>query len=313
MRKKKPNLIDTDFKASVLAAEIIENEAINMVDVVVIPKGPQKRAYSKEIVGLEKNRSDVSDRELTNIGTNRDGLYDMLPEGLFHQPPASSLMITEEQMIKDIKNRRIEEKQTRQFFAPFEAELNQLRIMVELYENRLDKKNEYDELINIFLKEWSEFSCFTNKQMLILIHVLPVIHEQRNNLTFISSVINMLFKIPVTLQYKLIDSTSKATAAEKGGATSLGGGTLGVDFIAGETKDLEEKLMINIGPVSATQMMEFLPGTRTSTAMDVLLSYFLPLQTPVKINLIADPSSQQMIIGGEQANAVMGYTTYLGV
>ncbi|MDB5087638.1 MAG: hypothetical protein JWR09_1632 [Mucilaginibacter sp.] len=310
MKIKTPNRIETDFKAATIAAEMIENETVNISDIIILPKGPKKRAYDKEIAGVETSLSDITNRQLLNIFVNRDGLYDMLPEGLFHRPPASSVMITEEEMIKDIKVRRLEEKQTRNFFAPFEAELNHLRTMIELYENRVDKKNEYDELINIFLKEWQEFSCFTNKQMLILMHVLPVIHEQRNNIDFISNVLGMMFKVPLTITSKFSAHHSKH--AVTGSGTSLGGGALGVDFIAGNVIEPEEELVINIGPVSAAQIMEFLPGSKTSKAIDVLLSYFLPLQTGVSFNLVASPESQKLVIGGAEANSTLGYTTFLG-
>jgi len=311
MRIKKPNQIDTDFKAASIAAEIIENEMVSTGDVMILPKGPKKRAYDKEIAGITVDKKSEDKKQVTTIWVNRDGFYDMLPEGLFHRPPASSVMITEEDMIKDIKARREEEKQTRRFFAPFEAELNYFRTLVELYENRLDKKNEYDELINIFLTEWQEFECFTKKQMLILIHVLPVIHEQRNNINFVSSIINMMFNVPLSLHYKTVYPKQKNTTITNGG-TALGAGTLGVNFIAGQVIEAERKLIMNIGPVSATRMLEFLPGTSAAKAIDVLLSYFIPLGTGVQFNLLADPASQKLVIGGAGANATLGYTTYLG-
>jgi len=311
MRIKKPNQIDTDFKAAAIAAEIIENEMVSTSDVMILPKGPKKRAYDKEIAGITVDKKSEDKKQVTTIWVNRDGFYDMLPEGLFHRPPASSVMITEEDMIKDIKARREEEKQTRRFFAPFEAELNYFRTLVELYENRLDKKNEYDELINIFLTEWQEFECFTKKQMLILIHVLPVIHEQRNNINFVSSIINMMFNVPLSLHYKTVYPKQKNTTITNGG-TALGAGTLGVNFIAGQVIEAERKLIMNIGPVSATRMLEFLPGTSAAKAIDVLLSYFIPLGTDVQFNLLADPASQKLVIGGAGANATLGYTTYLG-
>jgi hypothetical protein len=140
MRIKKPNQIDTDFKAAAIAAEIIENEMVSTGDVMILPKGPKKRAYDKEIAGITVDKKSEDKKQVTTIWVNRDGFYDMLPEGLFHRPPASSVMITEEDMIKDIKARREEEKQTRRFFAPFEAELNYFRTLVELYETGSTKK-----------------------------------------------------------------------------------------------------------------------------------------------------------------------------
>lgn len=310
MKIKNPNLIDTDFKATVIAAEIVENELVGADDIVILPVGPQQRAFAKEIAGIAESQTDITNKKILQVQVNRDGLYDMLPEGLFHKPPASSLMITEEEMIKDIVDRRDEEKQTRRFFAPFEAEVNHLKMILELYENRLDKKNEYDDLINIFLKEWKEFSCFTNKQMLILIHVLPVIHEQRNNLAFIGKILTMLFKTPMSLSYKLTARPGKKDLA--GMQTSLGGAALGINFIAGQLIEPEEELHVAIGPLSASKMIDFLPGERSAICIDVLLSYFIPMQTGVKINLLAAPASKKIIIGVQQDNARLGYTTYLG-
>jgi hypothetical protein len=310
MKIKNPNLIDTDFKASVIAAEIIENELVAANDLVILPLGPQQRAFAKEIAGVTVSQTDITNKKILQVQINRDGLYDMLPEGLFHRPPASSLMITEEEMVKDIIDRRDEEKQTRRFFAPFEAEINHLKTLVELYENRLDKKNEYDDLINIFLKEWKEFSCFTNKQMLILIHVLPVIHEQRNNLDFISKVLTMLFKTPVSLSYKLAAIPGKKDLV--GMQTSLGGAALGINFIAGQLIAPEEELQVTVGPISASKMIDFLPGERSAVCVDVLLSYFIPMQADTKINLLADAASQKLVVGTKHDNARLGYTTYLG-
>jgi type VI secretion system protein ImpH len=310
MRNKNPNKIDTDFKAATIAAEMIENDLVAINELLVLPIGPQKRAYDKEIAGITKKQSDSSNKHITHISVNRDGFYDMLPEGLFHKAPASSVMITEEDMIKDIRERRAEEKQARRFFAPFEAEINYLKTIIELYENRVDKKNEYDDLINIFLKEWSEFKCFTNKQMLILIHVLPVIHEQRNNLAFVSSILRMMFKIPIVLTYKTGYATGKKGDNKQDTVTS--GNVLGVNFIAGQLIEPEESLQISIGPLSAAQMMHFLPGSSAVTAIDVLLSYFIPMQTDTQVELLSNAASQKLVIGGKQVNSILGYTTYLG-
>jgi hypothetical protein len=307
-----PNQIDTDFKAVAVAAELIEHGKIAEDEIVILSLGPKKRAYAKEIEGIASYTSAYRNREMLAININREGLYDMLPEGLFHQSPASSVMITEEAMVKDIAIRREEEKQARLFFAPLETELYHIRTVVELYENRLDKKSDYDELVNIFLKEWREFKCFTNEQMVILMHVLPVIHEQRNNFTFIGNVLSIMFKGHFNLQYQL--KSSKLSGAETNQlATKLGAGILGVNFIAGQLQEPEEELIITVGPITAWQMLNYLPGTRTAQAFDVLLSYFIPLQTTISTSFVVEPDQQKLVLGFEQENSCLGFTTYLGV
>ncbi|MBS7566720.1 type VI secretion system baseplate subunit TssG [Mucilaginibacter sp. Bleaf8] len=311
MTTDKPNLIDTDFKAAALAAGLIDSGKVAPDEVIIIPQGPQKRAYAKEIVDITSYRSAYRNRLMTAIHINREGLYDMLPEGLFHQPPASSVMVTEEEMIKDIKTRREEEKQARNFFAPLETGLYHLRTVIELYENRVDKKDEYDELVNIFLKEWKEFKCFTNQQMVILIHVLPVIHEQRNNLPFIGNILNIMFGVNFDLQYRLHETKIGVSPVLDTGS-KLGAGKLGVNFIAGDSYEAEEELHITIGPLTAAKMLSFLPGTRQAEALDVLLNYFIPLQTTIRTSYVVEPEHQKLVLGNDTENACLGFTTYLG-
>jgi type VI secretion system protein ImpH len=311
MGKVTANQLDTDFKAATLAAEMIEQGIVKPDQIIILPVGPQQRAYAKEITDVTSYQSVYRNREMVNININREGLYDMLPEGLFHLPPASSVMITEGEMIKDIAQRREEEKQARRFFAPMEAELYHLRTIIALYESRLDKKSDYDELINIFLNEWKEFKCFTKDQMVILLNVLPVIHEQRNNLPFISSILSMIFKTTIELQYRLTEMKVPAEVLEKMD-TKIGAGVLGVSFIAGRAKEQEEELCITIGPLNAKKMLDFLPGTRSSHALNVLLSYFIPLQTAVNNQFVIDAAFQKLTIGNTQENSCLGYTTYLG-
>jgi type VI secretion system protein ImpH len=166
-------------------------------------------------------------------------------------------------------------------------------------------------LVNIFLKEWREFKCFTNQQMVILMHVLPVIHEQRNNLSFISSVLSIMFHANFELLYEL-KSADPSTTETNQLATKLGTGVLGVNFIVGQVFEPEEELLINIGPITANQMLNYLPGTRTAQALEVLLSYFIPLQTTVNTKYIVEPDYQKTVLGFEQENSCLGFTTYLG-
>ena len=313
MTTDQPNRLDTDFKAVTLAAALIEQETALPGEVIIVPTGPDQRAYSKDVASLTHYQSAYRDRDMTLIRINREGLYDMLPEGLFHRPPTSSLMMDEEQMVKDIRDRRESEKQARAFFAPLEAELYHLRTTIELYENRLDKKSEYDELVNIFLKEWTEFKCFTNKQMLILMHVLPVIHERRNDLPFITGVMQIMFEVGFTLEYKIrMGNASSAADQPALPATRLDGNVLGVNFVVGHIDEPEEELMITMGPLSAQQMLDFLPGTRQSKALEVLLAYFVPMQSGSRTHFVIGPEYQKVVLGAGSENSCLGFTTFLG-
>ncbi len=305
-----PNQLDTDFKAVVLAAELIESGEKSADEVIVLPIGARKSGYAKEIEKLVNYTAVYKNRQMTSVYINREGLYDMMPEGLFHKPPASSVMISEEEMIRDIVERREEEKQARQFFAPFEAALNELRVVTQLYESRLDKKHVYDDLISVFVNEWKEFDCFTKDQMVILLQVFPVIHERRNDLDFLKTLIAIMFEVDVSMKYQF-NVVKLSEEVEERMDTKLGVGVLGLNFMAGRLTEKEEELKITFGPSSAKKTIQFLPGSLNSRAINVLLSYFIPLQTSVKFDYLLSKDEQRMVVGDQEENACMGFTAFL--
>lgn len=96
------NHIDTDFRAVAKGAELLENGAFEADQVFILPLGPRKRAYAKEIDGYSIYYSESKLKDCLIISSNEDGLYDMLPEGLFHQSPVRNLIFSEEEMIEDV-------------------------------------------------------------------------------------------------------------------------------------------------------------------------------------------------------------------
>lgn len=304
------NDLDTDYKAITKAAELIEKGDFEADQISVVPMGARQSAFAKDIIGHSFYYSDSKRKECLNIEVNREGLYDMLPEGLFHLPPTGSSGFSEEEMIEDVKKRRAEEKNARKFFTPFEAELNYLRTILELYENRLDKRTSYNDLTRIFCAEWKEFELLDNEQGIIWMHLLPLIHARRNDLVFIGEVLSLLFKIPVTAQLKM-QHIRKAPIAEKM-QLRLGEGGLGINTIIGSSfiSD-EEEIVISIGPADTDQLVNFMPGTPNAYIIDLAVSYLLPVEAEVSIELVANEVNRVAALGAGSNSSYLGYTVYL--
>ena len=147
---------DNDFKAEVIAAEMVEH-GINADRILILLAGALKRSFSADVASVEDEFSEYDRKEYTIVKPTREGIYDMLPEGLFHSATAHKNANTDKEIIRSIKKRREEEVNARKFFLPFETTINYLRMQMALYENMLDKRSDYDELVNIFADKWEIF------------------------------------------------------------------------------------------------------------------------------------------------------------
>ncbi|WP_129715021.1 type VI secretion system baseplate subunit TssG [Pedobacter sp. SYP-B3415] len=307
---KSTNELSTDYKAVAKAAEIIENELLSADQVLVLPRSGDRRSFSKEINNISTYFSETRLADCLRIDANREGFYDMLPEGLFHEPYAQKGALSEEDMIRDVQQRREEEKHARTFFMPFEAELYNLRILLERYESRLDKKTTFSNLTGIFRNKWPEFDLFDRHQSIIWMHFLPVIHEKRNDLLFLGQLLQVLFSVPVSVQRDR--SPGRKTRIDEPMQFRLGSGTLGVDCVAGDTFDSDDDLvLIHIGPCPTNQLLDFLPDGINTKITDLATSYLLPFDTAYEIILEASAEDRNGSIGSEQGNAYLGFTMYL--
>ena len=101
--------------ANLLAAELVES-GFDINRLFIWPAGNSRRNFSRDVQSVEWHHLEHAHQSLLCIKTSREGLYDMLPEGLFHQPvPYSSTRSTEE-IIDQIRRYKEEEQQARRFF-----------------------------------------------------------------------------------------------------------------------------------------------------------------------------------------------------
>lgn len=305
------NELNTDFKAITKAAELIENGDFQSDQIAILPAGDKRRAFAKEIGAPSFYYSESKRKDCLIIETNQEGLYDMLPEGLFHNPPTGNSGMSEQQMIEDVQLRRSEERDARKFFMPFEAELNYLRTILELYENRLDKKTTYEDLTMIFCAEWKEFEMLDKEQSIIWMHLLPLINQKRNDVKFLGQLLTLLFKIPVDAVFN--SAATKRTPIEENMQFRLGVGNLGINSIIGESfmGEEDDEIVINIGPADTHELINFLPGTPYAKLIDLAISYLVPVETETKVYLIADQEHKAGAIGPESDYSYLGYTAYL--
>ncbi len=301
---------DTDYKAEVIAAEMIEN-GFPAEQIIIFMLGPLKRPYSKDVDTIADEIADYDHKEYFMVKTPKEGVYDMLPEGLFHLPNSHKSAKTEKEIIDSIKKCREEERNARRFFLPFEATISHLSVQMALYENTIDKRSHYDELIKLFSPHWKIFQYLDTRQANIFIHILPIIHEIRDEHRIIETIFELVFLLPVhiTVRRQLSLKLNKFILSD------LANTRLGVDFTTGNNMydDGDDEIVINIGPLDNDQFQPFMPESTGSKILELLCEYLLPVNIDIitKFDLIEEDKIMRFFYEKNDMNCILGVDTYL--
>lgn len=302
--------LETDFKAEVIAAEMVENN-IPADRIMILMLGGLKRSFRRDVDSIEEDISNYDHKEYFLVKTHKEGLYDMLPEGLFHHAESNKSSKTEKEIIDSIKERRAEERDARRFFLPFEATINHLRTQMALYENRLDKSSHYDEALNIFSNYWGIFDYLDTRQSNIFFHILPVMHDIRDEYGVIETIMEIIFQLPVhiNLQKQLPKKPLNPIISQ------LGDSTLGVDFTTGNAvyNSGEDEIVIRFGPLKIEEFEQFMPCTKNSKILEFLSDYFLPVHVDIitEFELYDGDKMMRLADKVQDFNSSLGVSTYL--
>lgn len=310
------NGVATDFRAEVIAAEMIENDTSGD-RILIVPLGASNRPHSKDVQGIEEELSGYDHKEYILIKTYKEGLYDQLPEGLFHTPISYASDRAEQEIIEAIKRNRLEEKAARNFFLPYDAALNDAKVKIALYENQLDKRLHSNQLVNIFSSHWEIFRNLTVYQANIFLQFLPLIHRIRDDWDAIEVFFEMMFLVPVKLEIR--NQVKKLEAEGSVGSiagTGLGQSVLGVDFTTGDYVVGGEfvEMVITLGPMSAAQVNQFTGKEQQEKVLLMLCDYLLPADADAVIRYDLAKSEQSFLLrekDGVGNNCEMGVGTYL--
>ncbi|MBC9798009.1 hypothetical protein [Sinomicrobium weinanense] len=117
-----------DLKAELLF-EMLLRHKIQERDIAVMPQGNFYRNFSKDVMKVEP---DMNQADMWHFKISRDGVYDILPEGITHNYRSRN---RSEDPVEEYKKRKREEKEARRFFNPLENEFFRFRHLVEKYES----------------------------------------------------------------------------------------------------------------------------------------------------------------------------------
>jgi hypothetical protein len=304
---KNANSLETDFRAEVLAAGFME-EGYDPDRIRIVRQGGAKRGFSKDIEDVEAHFSEYDLKDYLHIQTNRDSIYDSLPEGIFHQSARKKLNRDKEEILEEIKRHRMEEIYARKFFHVFEMESDHTLVMAYLYEKQYDKKISNSNYTDVFILYWPILKILKPEQRVLFMHIIPYLHRIRNSNDEIEKSMSALLEVPVRIEPVKLPAKNADSFFE----SKLGESRLGVDLVLGNTfDDGQHDIKVTVGPLSAKKMEYFLEPSVGNTILDFLCKLFLPGDAFVVKDFEVFPEDAAFILSDDNVNTYLGINTFI--
>ena len=293
----------SDIKAEIVAADLVQNGK-NLDNIVIRPVGLFTRKFRNDILHYEDVDSSTGNEDsLLFIDVSREGLFDALPQGLFHQPSGKRIEGLENQ-IEELRKQRQEEIEAKKFFSVFEKEFNQCKVLVELEERK--SIFGFGESFNsdLFADIWVELRDIAPKFHQYLFQILPIAHKCRGNVhlssLLLGFVVNEKVHISVSVEPKFQKNSFPGNELNKQ--------FLGTDFVLGDnTPSYDSEYKIIIGPVAKKKLKHFLHGGEYEKVILYLLEYFIPFDADAKLELVLENEAENLFLREGENYCFLGY------
>lgn len=297
-----------DVRAEVVVGELLDN-CVREEEVVVQMQNVFTRSFTTDITQVKLDDSQPY-QPFINLTLSRDGIYDRLPQGIFHefkQEPSSRQMGVGE-MVARYKRQQQQQQQARRFFQPLENEFFLQRVYLEQREKHL--------LFDVFGKDADQlFHAFWNLPAGLpdvganrLVKLLPYVHRIAGNRSLIKLCLEQIFEEAVDIT---IDRNPQLV--ETGNGVPLGECALGVDAMVGTSCYVDMPVItVSIGPVKRQRLYDYLPWRPYGKLLEVCYGYLLPADAEVKTLLLPPAGEKTVVMADKQPDqGLMGYNFFL--
>ena len=303
-----PNTMDTDFKAELYGA-LLSEAGFDTTQIMMVRDGNNLSNVSKDIRSVKhRNLPGMAD-SCIEVKTNRRGIYDSLPEGLFHDSLFPGKVKDLELILEEMQQHRNEEFFIRRFFSLLESEVDRAGIQAQLLELRYDKKNKYSDYAKLFAACWPVIHILSRQGALLFIKFMPHIHSIRGRLEEVSDALSQILEAPVRVRPKMVQRTIKAQKPNRLGNMRLGANSVNVGLLNSAEADLH----IHIGDLPTREVERFLPGNRSRKALEMLADIFLGAWQEFDVTVSVSPDERKTYLKptGDASPCYLGINTYL--
>lgn len=280
------------LKAEVVCAELLSGD-LTFDGIKYTANGSFKKSFRTDVDAITQ-----TDRGIELI-INRDGLYDNMPEGLFHQTRGNSGSSVSE-MVAEHKRYKSEEKNARRFFSPFEHEFFRYSLMVEEEERKLTGSL-YDEKMQTLLRElWDLSEGLPKTPAIILTRILPWASTIKGDLTLTAKTLELILDKPVE-QEEIV--TQQVLVSDN--KLSLGENSLGMDTLSGSSVEMPIVLWkFKINDISHKEIANY----RNDKPFGLLLKKFEDYFIPLEVDAVFEFELNNNIGTEEVTELMLGYS-----
>jgi hypothetical protein len=307
-----------DLRLEVVMADLLAH-GYSFDDFLVRPVGLFARRYRRDLGAVHDEEFERGSRSVvrTVLELHREGLYDALPQQVFHQPGSTATDAPPgvQAMIADIRTQRRKEKATRQFFLPFEQEFFHFRVRIEQEERRYFTNLSarwYNKALAWF---WGVGdSGLPAGPLTNLLYLLPLAHDivgdlPRTQLCF-ESVLGQAVQLRVIAPLRLPLPAAGAAPGATTGRGTLGNLALGRDMVlGGEYQETLPALEVSLQQLSVAELEAYLAGEWQAKALALLCEYFVAFETDVVVRYEMAAAEASFRLGEGEDTPVLGFTT----
>ena len=303
------NSYPADIKAEVLVADLVR-EGFESNYLVVFYRSLFKRRYSRDILNAEIITIDDYHESLA-LYLARDGLYDLLPEGLFHESKEAALISGREMALNSKRELKVEEE-ARKFFRPIENEFFYQRVQIELEERSMLQKLQDNHLEDFFMNFWKIDPGLPRELSVKLVSMLPFLKEIVGDFAMTASCLAGILgeEVRYSVEYTTrppVEAGEMLQVEE----FPLGYGCLGVDTVtSGHVMESCKVVRFQIGPLKKTKIEPYLANGEIARFIASFFSYFMPLEIEAEYEVFIQEDRQEFVLNPEN-QAIMGYSTII--
>jgi hypothetical protein len=296
------------MKAEQLLAFFEDN--LNLHEIVVTHEGQLQRVWSKDVAGATVDNL-PNGKDILNVRLNRDGIYDALPEALFHDLTESNCA-TGAEMAKESMRLRMEEKESRLFFKPLENEIFLQKLQLADRENRLFERIFTEKLMGLISDFWKLNDKLPQNYISRLARLLPFAHliSGEKNLTRLS--LEFILEEKVELKEYISENftTIPDSLYTKG---KIGDFKLGADSIPGEyVNGYISSLRFIIGPITNPKTHQYVKTGTMEKFLKCFYNYFVPVYLDAYAQFVL-PYEQSLLVLDSDNEMNISYLGYNSV
>jgi hypothetical protein len=298
--------LHSDIRFEVILADLLD-DSLNLDEVVIESESLFKRNYHHDIENASEIEYGAGRKKKLRFVVNREGIYDQLPEDLFHQVTQTNNVTDKYEAIQEIKEHRDLEKQSRLFFQPLEQEFYAQRIRLEIEERKF--LFETNDILpgEIFDQLWDLPEFLNDLQKSKLGLLMPVIHKLTGQKELLSFVFESITGDPVQIR----ETVPRKYRIDEN--PNLGSMQLSIDSIlAGYVCSLQPAVTMVIHISDMENLLDYMPAGKKMILHEYLCNLFMPLDSEIIFDTSFAEKAKTFLIENDSVfQGRLNYTTII--